>query len=453
MRRRPTQISNKPQESPVPLQVELDTSVPVVTLKIGRYVVHHGTLGIARSLGQQGVPVYAMVEDRFSPVAMSRYLAGALICDTRGGNTERLITLLTSIREQLSRVAILVPTDDAAAIFIAEHAEVLEKFYLFPSIPKELARRLTNKKDLYSLCRSIGVPCPEAVFPESINDVIEFMECATFPVVVKAADSRRLPQNVRPTSIIGTPSELLALYNRAENLKSPNLIFQEYIPQSCAEDWIFHGYRNPRTDCSVAFTGKKLRSFPPFAGMTTLGIPVANEPLRRQTEKLLRAINYSGVIDLDYRLDKRDGQYKLLDFNPRIGANFRMFEDCAGVDVVRALHLDLTGRKVFQLPAIEGRTFIVESYDPFASLSYIRQNRLSVREWWESLKGRREFAWLSLADLNPFLMMWIRLLMQTIGGKLRKSWTYARQHNSLTRRNIANMGTLVSAHSKSRRRF
>jgi hypothetical protein len=30
-----------------------------------------------------------------------------------------------------------------------------------------------------------------------------------------------------------------------------------------------------------------------------------------------------------------------LDFNPRVGAQFRLFEDDAGSDVVRALHLDL----------------------------------------------------------------------------------------------------------------
>jgi len=38
-------------------------------------------------------------------------------------------------------------------------------------------------------------------------------------------------------------------------------------------------------------------------------------------------------MDLDYRFDKRDGQYKLLDFNPRIGAQFRLLVDDNGLDV------------------------------------------------------------------------------------------------------------------------
>jgi len=40
------------------------------------------------------------------------------------------------------------------------------------------------------------------------------------------------------------------------------------------------------------------------------------------------------------------GAYHLLDFNPRPGAQFRLFTDRAGTDVVRAQHLDLTGRAV-----------------------------------------------------------------------------------------------------------
>jgi D-aspartate ligase len=151
-------LANQTRHVSMPWLPELDTSVPVLVLKIGHYVIHHGTLGIIRSLGRLGVPVYAIVEDYLSPVVMSRYLKGAFALDTRSGDAERLLTFLEGIRERLGRSAILVPTDDAAAVFISEHASVLEKWHLFPTIPRELAHRLTNKKDLHFLCRSIGVP-------------------------------------------------------------------------------------------------------------------------------------------------------------------------------------------------------------------------------------------------------------------------------------------------------
>jgi D-aspartate ligase len=169
----------------------------------------------------------------------------------------------------------------------------------------------------------------------------------------------------------------------------------------------------------VGFTGRKLRSYPPFAGPTTLGKAVVNDPLRKQAQALLQAISYSGIMDLDYRLDRRDGQYKLVDFNPRIGAQFRLFEDGAGVDVARALYLDLTGRCVPASGPIGGRTFVVEFHDLAASLGYLRQGRLTFRDWRRSLKGTREWAWSCRDDPLPFLVMCIRLLLRVAEKILR----------------------------------
>jgi len=396
----------------MPKTLDFDVTVPVLVLKIGRYAVHHGTLGIIRSLGKLGVPVYAAVEDHFAPAATSRYLTKAFAWDTGDRDAERLLARVTKIGERLGRPTILIPTDDSAAAFIAEHTQTLAKWFLFPRVPEELPRRLSNKRELHFLCRNFAIPCPTNVFPRSAEDVHSFIERARFPVVVKAAESQRLPAGACSVSVARNPKELLALYQQTESPDSPNLIFQDYIPDSCAEDWIFHGYCNPQTGCLVAFTGKKLRSYPASAGPTTLGVSVRNEPLVLQTARFLNDIGYAGIIDIDYRLDKRSGEYLLLDFNPRIGANFRMFEDGAGVDVVRALHLDLTGRSVRGLPVVENRVFIVEPFDLLASLSYVLRGGLTVRGWWQSLKGNREMAWFNGHDPLPFLAMCARLLFR-----------------------------------------
>src|SRR5262249_54867296 len=58
----------------------------------------------------------------------------------------------------------------------------------------------------------------------------------------------------------------------------------------------------------------------------------------------------------------------------------------------------------------EGRTFIAEVHDLAASLSYFRQGKLTFGEWWRSLQGLRELAWLSPDDPLPCVMMCIRLL-------------------------------------------
>lgn len=317
----------------------------------------------------------------------------------------------------------LLPTDDSGAVFIAEHAKALSCWFLFPHLPAGLPRQLADKTSLYSLCRGLGISCPEHALPTSIDQVREFIARATFPVVVKAAEHSRRLNNRYSSFIVQSPEELLAFCGSAECFRRPNMILQEYIP---GEDWIFHGYRNPETGCFVGFTGKKLRSYPPFAGPTTLGVSVLNEPLSRQAEAMLRVIGYSGIVDLDYRRDERDGRYKLLDFNPRVGANFRMFEDRAGIDVVRALHLDLTGKDVRRSPMIEGRTFIVELHDLFASFAHLRRGELTVQTWRRSLSGTRELAWWSSDDPLPFLVMGARLLLRAAERASCNRWEQVR---------------------------
>ena len=170
----------------------------------------------------------------------------------------------------------------------------------------------------------------------------------------------------------------------------------------------------------AAFTGRKLRSYPPDAGPTVLGQSVANDALRSQTEILLKKINYAGILDIDYRFDRRDGLYKIFDFNPRVGAQFRLFEDCEGIDVVRAMYHDLTGQPVRRSRQVDGRIFIVEPQDFLSSLQGLRKRELTLRDWWRSFKGAREFAWFKWNDPAPFLIVSILMVIKGIAKAVHR---------------------------------
>jgi predicted ATP-grasp superfamily ATP-dependent carboligase len=407
---------------PASAGLRLDTTVPVLLLKLSHNVMQHGALGVIRTFGRAGVPVFATVEDRFAPAAMSRYLSGAFVANSPRDESYPMARM-KEIGQLLNRPTVLVPTDDAAAIFIAENSATLAEWFLFPKLDSNLPRRLANKRALYSLCRGANVPCPEATFPRCMDDVHAFIERASFPVVIKAREPHRLPKDAVSVRIASTPEKLVSLCMDAHALRIRDVILQEYIPEVSSEDWFLHAYVNPRTDCWVAFTGRKLRSYPPFAGSTTLGVSELNEPLWRQTQKLLKAISYAGIIDLDYRFDKRDGCYKLLDFNPRLGANFRTFTDLDDLDVARAQHLDLTGRTVHLARGIASCTFIVEPYDVVTAGSYMRRNALTFHAWRKSLTGREktELAWFCVDDPLPFLTMCVRFVLRVLGRLMRKS--------------------------------
>jgi len=420
---------------------QLDRTVPVLLVRTDPCAIHHGSVAVARRLGSLGVPVYAMVEDRCTPLALCRYVTRAFVNDA--ADSESLLNRVQEIGDMMRNPAILLPTDDRGAVFVAQHAQTLGRRFLFPQLPAKLPSLLADKRSLYSLCRGLGTPCPESAVPANIDQVHAFIARAEFPVVVKAGKHSYRLKDRYSSCIVETPNELLALLG-TEGFTRQNVVLQEYIP---GEDWIFHGYSNQLTKCFVGFTGRKLRSYPAFAGPTTLGVSELNEQLGEQAKALLSVIGFSGIVDLDYRRDRRDGRYKLLDFNPRVGANFRMFEDHAGMDVVRALHLDLTGRAVERAPMIEGRIFVVELHDIAASVSYVRRGEITIRSWLRSFSGSRELAWWSWRDPLPFPAMAVRLLLRAAGRGVRTAWgqikTYRHRAVRAAPQRVSNRGAAI----------
>lgn len=378
----------------------MTTPDPVLILKTGRYVVHHGAIGVIRSLGRLGVPVYSVNEGQLAPARASRYLTGTVPWSVGNLSRAQMLEALSKIGRKLGQSTILIPTDDLAAILIAEEAATLREWFVFPRVSPWLPVNLANKAMLHGLCSLLGVACPQTLVPTSLMEVNEFAESVGFPLVVKPA-AAWLDPNLK-VSIVQTERQLLDIWNRREKATNPNLMLQEYIPGG--EDWFFHGYCTGAADCVAGFTGVKLRSFPPHAGITSLGKSVTNAELGARAEALLKAISYAGIMDIDYRLDPRDGRYKLLDFNPRIGAQFRVFEDENGIDVARALYRDLTGQPVERAKQVDGRILVVEPYDIRSSLNYLWRGKLSVNAWLRSFRGDKEFAWSSWDDPLPALV-------------------------------------------------
>ncbi|HEY2667919.1 MAG TPA: ATP-grasp domain-containing protein, partial [Actinomycetota bacterium] len=132
---------------------------------------------------------------------------------------------------------------------------------------------------------------------------------------------------------------------------------------------------------------------------------------------LCQRLGFCGIADLDWRFDELDGSYKLLDFNPRMGAQFRLFETDAGVDVVRAMHLHLTGRAVPAGRQVDGRRIVVENLDALATVTYRRNGGTRPAP---VARTNTELAWLALDDPLPAVLMTARVVGPAAAQRLRK---------------------------------
>jgi D-aspartate ligase len=386
---------------------QMINSVPVVVLKLTPLPFHHGSLGIVRTLGRLGVPVYVFHDSGWVPGAFSRYMKGRFTRDLGEMQPEAAVEYLLEVGRRLGGGAILIPVDDVGSIFVADHADALRQTFCFPDQPPGLARRLASKRDLCALCMEMKIPTPATTFPRSRRDVSSFIEEATFPVVMKASDPVLMREKAaaKSVSIAQDADQLLSEYDVLARDACPNLVLQEYIPGDVETIWMFNGYFNQESECLIGLTGRKIRQFPAYTGATSLGVCVENERVAQLSRSFMKAIGYRGILDMGYRFDARDGQYKVLDVNPRVGATFRLFGDTAGLDVVRALYLDLTGQEVKPGLPREGRKWIAENCDVLSGLEHRREGELTLPGWLRSLPGTREAAWLSIDDPLPFAVM------------------------------------------------
>ena len=380
---------------------------PAVVLKFDPNVMHHGGLGVIRSLGRMGVPVYGVHEGPWAPAASSRYLRGRCFWQPDPEDTERVTAGLLRLSERLGQPAVLVPTDDAGAIFLAEHGDALRPRFLFPGPPRELPRQVAGKYSLYQLCRELGVPSPLADVPETLGAARGFAAETGFPLIAKLT-TPWAGRGMRSTSILADAAQLDDTY-RACAQAGAGLMLQEFIPGGPGQDWFFHGYCDGASVCRPAFTGVKERSYPAHAGLTCMGRSAPNPRLAAEITGMLARLGYQGILDLDLRYDPRDDRYKLLDFNPRIGAQFRIFRDAAGTDVATACYLGLTGQPIPASEQVNDRAFVVENYDPIAALSYWRRGELKLRPWLASVRTADETAWFARDDLRPFGLMCVRM--------------------------------------------
>lgn len=377
----------------------MNQTTPVVILRSG----HHGGLGIARTLGRLGVPVYSIDAAYWEPAFGSRYCRGRFVLSVESGSPDRALVSLLEIGQKVGGRPILIPTTDQGAVWVAEHAADLQKAFWFPCQDAALLRVLCDKGQMQDLARRNGVPTAQSVVPKSKEDVVHFIETAVFPVMVKATNAERLRRLTGGTKfLIQTRRDLLDIYAKAEDCEGPNLLLQEFIP---GEDWMFDGYFDKNSQCIFGVTGKKIRRFPVNTGVTSLGVCLRNDKITAMTIDFMKAIGYRGILDIGYRFDTRDGQYKVLDVNPRIGCTFRLFTAVNGMDVARAFYLDMTGRPVPTAPGAEGRKWIVEDFDLFSALRGHLDGTLTLKGWVESLRGVQETACFALDDPLPFLLM------------------------------------------------
>ncbi len=361
---------------------------------------------------------------------------------------ETLLECLVGVSERIGRPAVLIAMDDLSAIAVARIAPMLDGRFRIPHQPDGLPARVADKAELSRLCARWDIPHPETVIPASGAEAAEAAWRLGLPVVAKWSRPWLLPPGggLRSTTLVHTAAEARRLYERTAEAGS-RLLLQRFLPAGTDTDWFFHGAFARGGHPLLAGSGRKELSWPVRTGLTAVGRWLPDPAVEEAGLRLAERLGYQGILDLDFRRDEK-GCFRLVDFNPRPGAQFRLFTDAGGLDVVQAMYLDLTGQRVPEPAGGPGRVFVAENY---ALLASVRGRRLPwrsparpplpspsapgdagtgqgraaggrpgpVRVAPRVERGRVEAAWFAADDPVPFLAMLAAFLGRGAGKGVR----------------------------------
>ena len=358
-------------------------------------------LGIARSLGRQGIPV-CVIDDETSIARASRFVQHAI--RVRDLRTEQALLDALALACSKLRLSgwVLYPTREETVAGIAANRDELLRDFRVPTPELASTRRAWDKREMYGLAERLSIPVPRTWFPRCEEDLAAIN--VDSPVVVKPAIKEHFFYATHAKAWrADTAAELLAAFRRAtEIVPASEVIVQEMIPGDGQQQYAYCAFF--REGHAVAsMTVRRRRQHPSDFGrastyVETISLPELAEPSCR----FLAAIGYYGLVELEYKRDPRDGICKLLDVNARTWG-YHSVGGPAGVDFPYLLFRDQIGAPVEEAHARPGVRWIRLSTDVPNALRDIRAGALRPREYLRSLRGVHTEAVFSFSDPVPGL--------------------------------------------------
>lgn len=353
----------------------------------------HGSLAIARSLGRRGIPVWLIIAD--NPLAsFSRHVVRSLHwCGPRAdGALDFLIEL--GRRYGLHGWVLFAGSDEDLQFVARNHAALGELFTLTtPSWDR--VRWAYDKRSMNARADELGIARPRTCYPRSANDLAPLG--IPFPVILKATvrEGRNRFLDAKAWRVDGERM-LLARYEEAKSLVGPgSVMVQELIPGDGAAQLSYAALWH-RGKPIASLVARRRRQFPITFGFTSTFVETIERPaIEAEACRFLASLDYSGLVEIEFKYDASEGSYKILDVNARCWA-WIAIGSAAGIDFPALQWRLAAGEDVAPHRARCGARWLYFSRDVAAAVCEMFAGRLSplayLRSFRRPLAGA-VFAW------------------------------------------------------------
>jgi predicted ATP-grasp superfamily ATP-dependent carboligase len=298
---------------------------------------------------------------------------------------------------------IVIPTDDEQVRQLAvHHAEVLEVFsYAGP--PWSTYQTVYNKRHAYEWCLREDIPTAGTFLPMSPDD--DPGTCLTYPLIVKPAFKRNFRRHTTVKAIrVDSRAELARVVEPLLHVMPiEELLYQELVPGGGSQQWSYAGLFVDGEPLA-AFTARRQRQHPlDFGKSSTYVVAEHDGEIEALSRRVIKALNYTGLAEAEWKRDPRDGRPLFLEVNARSWGWHSLGNKVLG-NVGRMLYDHLVhGVQAYAEPTY-GYRWVKYVTDTPVAFQLMLRGELTLREYLAGLRGQLVCCEAEPGDLRPLFL-------------------------------------------------
>lgn len=262
-------------------------------------------LGMIRSIGGRGVPVYVIVVEDNGKVASvyskSRYCHGTYSLKEDLGSEALFHEILRWHKSQgLDRQSLLIPMTDKICTLVGGQRLNYEKYFKLCMPDNDVMYSMLDKKKANKIASEHGLSVPEymkIITLDQLNDVSDDYQMS---VVVKPIWWKDQGEEYFKAGICETRQKFLEIAERLIR-GGAKILVQEYIPGNDQTVEVYMFYRSKNGETIHGCTGRKIRQVPPGVGSMAAGKAERLAHVAGMSNDFLKKIDYRGLGGIEYK--------------------------------------------------------------------------------------------------------------------------------------------------------
>lgn len=367
-----------------------------------------GDLGIVRTLGRAGVHVTLVSEYKNAIALHSKYTKESYVLPGFTNNYDKTLEFLIDYSRKQEEKPVLFPTADPDLKMISDLRDSLTQYYIMFISEKEIIEGFMDKAEFFKYAEKYGFPIPATMIPSNRDDVIKITKDLNFPVIIKPVyphswvrqEIQIIVDNKKALKVDDKES-LVKLYEDI-SIYNQDMVIQEYIPGRDDHLYSLHIYMDKNSRPKGYFTGRKLRTYPAYAGIGCFVESIRVPEIIEQGINLLQKVGYTGLALMQFKKDPRFNDYKLIEINPRASSWNLLAYEC-GINLPYMAYCDALNQETSVcFSQTEGIKYIYFEHDLRAFLEYHKDGELTLPDWLNSYRGKKVYQYYASDDLGPF---------------------------------------------------